>query len=127
MSDASQRDASGGNTPAQATADWLAVVVSQGGASPLLIVADNRSIAEQALAWDRSLSEAGWEYRVRLGEVAGQQAACEAGLMAREAAGFGACLHFGGGQPRGGCCGGSGCPDRGPADGARSPRLTSRV
>ena len=67
MSDASQRDALGGNTPAQATADWLAVVVSQGGASPLLIVADNRSIAEQALAWDRSLSEAGWEYRVRLG------------------------------------------------------------
>lgn len=99
MSDASQRDALGGTTPAQATADWLAVVVSQGGASPLLIVADNRSIAEQALAWDRSLSEAGWEYRVRLGEVAGEQAACEAGLMAREAVGFGACSILAVGSP----------------------------
>ncbi len=90
MSDVSDRDASGGSTSADGPADWLASVVGQGGASPLLIVADNRSIAEQALAWERSLSAAGWAYRVRLGEVPEKRCGDEAGLVAREAAGFGA-------------------------------------
>ena len=99
MSDVTAGDFLVGSTSAHATADWLTGVISRGGASPLLIVADNRSIAEQALVWERIFSAAGWEYRVRLGEVAGQQAACEAGLMAREAVGFGACSILAVGSP----------------------------
>lgn len=83
-----------------AESGWLAAVQAQNGAPPLLIVADNRSIAAHALAWDRQLTAAGWKYRVRLGEAAERRQAEEAAAVAREAAVMGArSILVAGGEP----------------------------
>jgi len=71
--------------PASDAGDWLDSVVRQGGAPPLLIVADSSSIASQACRWDRHLTAAGWDYRVRLGEAPGRSNEREAAAVAREA------------------------------------------
>lgn len=64
---------------------WLDTVKQKGGVSPLLIVADSCSTASQARFWDQQLTSAGWVYRVRLGEVAGQWQDREAAAVACEA------------------------------------------
>lgn len=60
----------------------------QGGASPLLIVADNDAISTWAREWHKQLAHAGWSYRVRLGEVAEAWQASESAAIADEAARF---------------------------------------
>jgi len=67
---------------------WLERVKAQGGASPLLIVADHRAISVAARGWHEQLSAAGWHYRVRLGEVVEPLLAQEAVAVAAEAARF---------------------------------------
>lgn len=53
-----------------------------------MIVADNRSISALAQAWHEQFSLAGWDYRVRLGEVAELWWKREAAAIAAEAVGF---------------------------------------
>lgn len=67
---------------------WLESVKAQGGASPLLIVADHRAISAWARGWHEQLSAAGWLYRVRLGEVVEPLLEREAVAVAAEAARF---------------------------------------
>lgn len=67
---------------------WLEHVQAQGGASPLLIVADHRAISMGACTWHEQLSAAGWHYRVRLGEVVEPLLEQEAVALAAEAVRF---------------------------------------
>lgn len=67
---------------------WLERVKAQGGASPLLIVADHCSISAWACGWHEQFSAAGWTYRVRLGEVLEPLLDQEAAAVAAEAARF---------------------------------------
>ena len=67
---------------------WLDQLVFQGGASPLLIVADNQAISSSAREWYERLSHAGWSYRVRLGEVAEAWRTSELVAIAAEAERF---------------------------------------
>jgi len=48
-----------------------------GFSGPLLVVADNASIARFALEWERSFAAAGCEYRVRLAPAAADAAGVE--------------------------------------------------
>lgn len=76
------------NVADDSASTWLDQLRLQGGASPLLIVADNAAISHWSREWHDRLSHAGWSYRVRLGEVADAWRASESAAIADEALRF---------------------------------------